>query len=244
MKNSAMKTMKRFQLPQIKSKKDWLIAFLLAFLLIYLIVLRYQGRINELLLWITPDRISFFDQPENQGVYAVTVLILLMLSIGVMIYKNMDRKQVGLAMVAGVAVIAVIVGSYYYQCHLMLRLPYESAPRDVSMVSFKNGEGKNYELDEEMKKQLAEKILALESVSREEEQRQRSIARAAGGSGNGEVWVTVRYSREGGPSYKNWVKVGDGVISIVKGHGVNQDPFYSDNGLLQLLENIQSESCN
>lgn len=235
---------KNFQLPVIKSRKDWLIAFLIAFLMIYLVVLRYQMDINESLMQITPGKISYFNQPENQGVYAVTVLCLTILSLGVMIYKRIGKKRIGLAMAAGLVLTTVIAGSYFYECDRTIKTPYRSDPSDVSVTYWENGEGKRYDLDEPTKIALADLIVALEPVpdqgsEQSESQNQNGTMEVADDQERSEFWVSVNYPRPNRADYHIWAMINDGVIHISKGHRADQDPIYMDNGVLYLLEKIK-----
>lgn len=225
---------------RIKTKRDWLIAFVFAFLLTYVIVLRFRGEINEFLLPLTPDRISFFNQPENQGVYAVTVLVMSVLTIGVMIYKKIRGKYIALALAAGIVIAGAAIGSYYYECHLMLKVPSEYQPEDVSVFCLGGPEASHgsYKLDEETKAQLVDKVLTLEPLSKEEEKRQRDRSNM---EDNGEeTSVSISYPKQHGQSYHIWVGVRDGVIRIHKGHSPNSDPIYKDNGLLGLIEQLKT----
>jgi hypothetical protein len=243
---------KNFQMPAIKSRKDWFIAFVLAFLMIYLMALRYQGKINASLMLVTPGKISYFNQPENHGVYAVTVLGLTILSLGVMIYKKIEKNRIGRAMAAGIALIAAITGSYFYDCDRTIKTPYGSDPSYVSVTYWENGEGETYELDEPTKKQLADLVVALEPLQdrvseqseqpeqseQSERQNQNETMNVARDQERSEFWVTVNYPRPNRAPYQIWAIINGGVIRITKGHSTAQDPIYIDNGLLALLEGL------
>lgn len=227
---------------QIKSKRDWFIAFVFAFLFIYLIALRYQAGINEFLLSFTPDKISFLNQPDH-GVYAVTVLVMTALSIGVMIYKKVKGKFIVLALAAGIVITCAIAGSYYYQCSLILKIPSEYKPQSVT-VSYYDSQDSSYtdfELDGKTKEQIVDKVLALKPLSGEEAQIIRDKG-DADGRGD-ELSISIWYPQKNGYSYHIWVGVGvtDSVIRIHTGHSPKSDPIYRDNGLLEILEQIKSE---
>ena len=244
---SSSRLKKNVQIPAITSRKDWLIAFLIAFLFIYLIVVRYQININETLMLVTPGKISYFNQPENHGVYAVTVVCLTILSLGVMIYKKIGKKRIGLAMAAGIVLTAAITGSYFYECDRTIRTPYGSDPSYVSVTYWSNGEGESYELDEPTKKQLADLIVALEplqdqiseQIEQSERQKQNRTMKDGSDQERSEFWVTVNYPRPDRAPYQIWAIINGGVIRITKGHSTEQDPIYIDNGLLELLEGLQ-----
>ena len=223
---------------KIKSKRDWFIAFIFSFLFIYLIVLRFQPIINECLLPLTPDKISFFNQPDDLGVYAVTVLVMSGLSIGVMIYKKVKGKYLALALAGGIVIAGAIMGSYSYQCHLILKIPAEYRPEAV-MVSYydkRNDTHIDYTLDEETKEQIVDRVLALERISKEE---QRDIS-DFDDSGS-EMSIMVWYPLNNGYSYELWVSIKDNVIRIHKGHSLETDPIYQDNGLLEILEKMRND---
>lgn len=228
---------------QIKTKRDWFIAFVFAFLFTYLVALRYQAGINEFLLPFTPDKISYFNQPDNHGVYAVTVLVMTGLSIGVMIYKKVKGKSIVFALAAGIVITCAIAGSYYYQCHLILKIPSEYKPAGVT-VSYYDDQDSSYtdlKLDGKTKEQIVDKVLALKPLSGEEAQ----IIRDKGDADDrgDELSISIWYPRKHGYSYHIWVGVGikDSVIRIHKGHSPKTDPIYQDNGLLETLEQIKSD---
>lgn len=222
----------------IKSRRDWFIAFVFAFLFIYLIVLRYQVVINDFLLPLTPDRISFFNQPENHGVYAITVLAMSALTMGVMIYKKVRGKYIALVLAGGIMLAGAVMGSYYYECRVMLKIPSEYQPEGVSVYYYGlDSSHEGYTLNEETEKQLVDKVVALEPLSEEEEKEQKERIDIDGSSG--ETSISIWYPRKHGHSYHLWVRVKDDVIRITKGHSPKDDPLYQDNGLLDILEKIQ-----
>lgn len=230
---------------QIKSRKDWIIAFVLAFLLIYLIVLRYRVTINDWLLPLQPDKVGYFNQPENHGVYAVTVLCVTALAIGVMIYKRIKGKYVALALAGGLLTVAVIAGTYAYHCHQLLKIPFESQPESMWVTGddWEKDAHLRYELDEATEKLIADKVRSLERLPKEEEQKQRDAVLAGMKKDNRgkELSISLWYGRKNRAPYHIWVNVENGMIYINKGHGIGDDPFFRDNGLLEILENLKTE---
>ena len=231
---------------RIKSKRDWFIAFIIAFLFIYLIALKFQVRISELLWPLTPDKLSILNQPDGQGVFAAAVLAMTALSIGVMIYKKVKGKYLVLALAGGIVIAGAAIGSYCYQCQTIIKIPSECKPEAVTVHHFDWDSGfVNYSLDEDATGQIADKVLALQPLSKEEMKAKREAEeqKKAKGSDDSEGWisVSVQYPKEDGYSYDIDINIQDSTISSAyRGSSLNSTVFYQDNGLLELIEGMKT----
>lgn len=156
---------------RIKSRVDWLIAFIFSFLILYVLVSRYKITINEYLLKITPDKISFVNQPEEQGVYVIILLGLLCLSLTTMKCKTVKTKYIATTFLVGGLLISVVIASYYYECRSILNMPTQCQPKRVNVTYFDKTRDSysQFELSEEEKKEITNKVLALEPVSKKEQ---------------------------------------------------------------------------
>lgn len=221
---------------RIKTRKDWFIAFVFTFLLVYLLVLRYQVVINDWLLRVTPGKISYFNQPEEQGVFAVTVLAVAVISIGVMIYKKVKGKYITLALAGGIIIAAAIMATYYYECRLLLKVPLESEPESVRVSEERNGSHISYTLNQEMEEQIVEKIMALEPLSDQDDIRRETI-----NGSTDRTSISIWYPRRNDYSYHIMISVKNKIIYFAKGHGLESVIFYQDNGLLDILEELRDE---
>ncbi|WP_027399144.1 DUF4064 domain-containing protein [Anaerovorax odorimutans] len=222
---------------QIKTRRDWIIAFIFSFLIVYLIVSKFQVDINEYLLMLTPDKISFFSQPESHGVYIVVVIIMLILSICTMIYKKVNKKYIAMVLIGGILIAGAVIASYYYECYAILKIPYQYEPEWVNISSYneKTSSHVNYTLDENTKEQIVDKILALEPLPKDEEK----TVSAEDKKEKDEVSINIWYPKSHGQIYNIWVHVNDDVIRITKGHSTNEDPMYKDNGLIEIIEKLK-----
>ena len=85
----------------------------------------------------------------------------------------------------------------------------------------------------EMKRQIAEKVLLMEPLSKEERNNMEIADKE-----NDKTVVFINYSSKKGYGYHMIVSVRDDIICIHRGQTKRSDVFYRDNGLLEMIESI------
>ncbi len=212
---------------QIKTKKDWCIAFLFAFLIICVLAEYKFSWTNDFLQKFFPDKMNYTCQPKG---YAVFLLIVAGMTIFTGIVLVLKKKSVKLlAGLIGVSILLCIgtVSVFQYHCRLIVRMPEKSEPQSADLHDWNTDFSP--ELSKEETKKLSELMYALKQLPKEAQEKLNQK------EWNGGIHIWLTYPEKYGQSYWMIAEVEDGAIRMSKNGGMPY-VFYEDNGVLDYLE--------
>lgn len=223
---------------KIKTKRDWVIAAGFLFLLSYLWASRYQGRINEQLMRFSPEKMSYFNQPERHGVYLLTILMAAVLfSILWAWQRKMAKKSIGKGIaVAWIAAIFMMGGiwlTYQAECRQIVNTPSAGLTPNVSVCGWGKSDLGAVELTEEEKERILKLCLGLKAPSKEEQENMRAQI-----DEDDQISIDIWYPEYKNHSYHLWFFLEEDVLYLNRGHSSSDGIFYDGTEMRELLEEI------
>lgn len=227
--------MKRWR---IKTRRDWVIAAGFLFLLSYLIAVKYRQHVNEWLMRFSPEKMSYFNQPENQGAYLLAVLLAaIFLSILWICQRRTDKKRFGKGLALIWAAAAVLSGiiwfSYQSECRQIVNTPYEGLKANVSISGWDGEPAESPELTAEEQEELLNLCLGLEVPSEEEQEALRART-----DEEGQISIEIWYPQYKNHSYHLWFFLEEDVISLNRGHNADESVYYDGTKVRALVDEI------
>ncbi len=222
---------------RIRRNSDWAVAAFLLILLSYPVVSRFRQPINEWLMNHSPEKLSTFNQPEHQGVYAVTLLLAAALFSLLWIWQRRSQgksvKKVLMLVWAGTGVLLMGVAvSYHLECRQIVRTPYDTdLVPDISVTAWEDEESYDMELTAEEKETLLSLCLNPQIFSAEE---QAKLSEEP--EDHWEYDIMIRYPKYKNHSYSLWFCLQDGVLGLRRGHSEREKIYYDGRAIKELLE--------
>lgn len=221
--------MKEFQ---IKTKKDWCIAFLFALLAVYGVSTFFSFDFQCLLLRYGNPMLTNMNQPKSYGNVIFTILVMTALVEAVWWRKKSARVKAAGA-VAGALLAAAALMGYFLHCNLIVS-SIEHGNGVVSSIS-PWGEEADVHFTDTQKREIVKLCEALRPVSAGEQKWLEQEYMDAGGDipDSAElIWIT--YPQRYGHMFDLMVCVDGSRIFVWKGYDNRQRPivtFFEDNGL-------------
>lgn len=232
---------------RIKTRRDWIIAFVFAALLVYGIAGRFSQRLDRGLMYLTDPRLSDLNQPSSYGNVALTVLVMGILA-GIVLLAKKSLKKAVLSVAAGCVAAAVSIGAYFLHCSLLIHVPDQLDPVSVWVYKDWGKEGEvnaGYDPKDEVQGQFLRLCTSLEELP-EDEQKQAKVLYEESEDTEGEIHIWIRYPEKYLHSYSLLLSIRDGQI-FARRDGGRDLRFFADNGLTQaaekLLEGTQDEKA-
>lgn len=227
---------------RIKTKRDWVIAFIFAALILYGVLGRFTWRLNRMLMYRTDPRLSDLNQPSGYGNVALTALIMGILTGIVLLMKKQPAKKALLALGLGCAVGAVSIGAYFFHCSLLVHVPLEENPGNISVhKGWGSGYGSvsvNYDPADEQLAEFVELCTSLRELPREEQKQARTFYEEnRSENGEQEISIWISYPRKYLHSYALLLYIDNGQI-FARRDGGKDKIFFADNGLVEVAENM------
>lgn len=222
----------------IKTKRDWAIAAGFLILLSYLITFRYRQPMNEWLMNFSPEKMSYFNQPENHGVYLLTVILAAVLGTVLWIWqRKMSEKSLkkGLLIIWGAAFLALaaIWAAYQAECRQIVDTPYAGLTPDVSISSWHTDLPDSLELTKEEQQELLELCLNLKPLPEEEQKAMMEALTQEEG-----VEIFIQYPEYKNHSYHLWFHLEGEILCLYRGHSKSEAVYYDGTGARALVEEI------
>lgn len=226
---------------RIKTKRDWVIAFMFTALLAYGIIGRFSQRIDRGLMYLTDPRLSDLNQPSSYGNVTLTALVMGTVSGIVLLVKRQPLKKAAFAVAAGCAAAAVSIGAYFFHCNLLVHVPEWQNPVSIWVSSGGGKEGEvsaGYDPEDEVQVRFLQLCTSLEELPKEEQRRAgRLYAETEDGDMAGEIHIWISYPRKYLHSYSLLISVRDGLIFTQRDGGRDRI-FFADNGLIEAAEEL------
>lgn len=227
---------------RIKTKRDWVIAFVFAALLVYGVLGRVTWRLNRILMYWTDPRLSDLNQPSGYANVAFTGLIMGILAGIVLLAKNKTLKKALLAWGLSCAVFAASIGAYFFHCSLLVHVPMEETPRNIWVHREWEGEYRSVSIgydpaDESLTAFLA-LCTSLEELPKKEQAQARTLYeenRSENGKEETGIWIS--YPRKYLHSYSLLLYIDGGQIFARRDGGADL-VFFADNGLEAAAEEL------
>lgn len=224
---------------RIKTKRDWAVAALFLLLLSYLLASRFQQRMNEWLMDFSPEKMSYFNQPEMHGVYLLAVLLAAVFGTVLWLWqRRMEKRKAGRGLII-LWVLAVILeagiwSAYQSECRQIVNTPYSTDLKpQVHIFSWDVELPEPLELTEEEQQKVLDLCLNLEALSKDEQERMREQMPE-------EELISLQISY---PTYKNhsyhlWFFLEDDMLCLNRGHNKYDAVFYDGTEAKELVEEI------
>lgn len=217
---------------RIKRKRDWVIAGVFLLLLSYLAASVYRQPVNGLLMGISPEKMSVFNQPEHQGVYGLTILLAAFLYSVLWVWqqsaagKRVWRVPVCLWIGTGAALLGLLL-SYQAECRRIVNTPRDTDRIPwVSVTFWSDGapaEREAYEAEpgREAQDELLRMCLELEAPPEPEQEVLRERM-----NDEWDMDIRISYPEYKGHAYTLWFSLKGDVIRLHKGHSAEEDVYY------------------
>lgn len=223
---------------RIKTRRDWAIAAGFLFLLSYLIVAGHQVSINEWLMNFSPEKMTYFNQPESHGVCLLAVCLAAVFWTVLWVWQKRTEKTYfwkGLLAMWGLAAVlaGVIWFAYQSECRQIVNTPSTGLKADVRIFSWDIDLPEPLELTEEEQQELLELCLNLTAPSKEEQE----ILRARTDEKE-EISIDIQYPEYKNHSYNLWFFLEEDVIRLNRGHNSSEAVYYDGTEVRALVEEI------
>lgn len=226
----------------IKTKRDWIIAFIFATLLVYAATGLFTQRLDRMLMYVTDPRLSDLNQPSSYGNVALTALIMGAAAGIVLHIKKRPVKMTILSVLAGCVIAAVSIGAYFFHCSLLVHVPQEETPGNIWVSRGWDNESasfcENYDPSDEELVEFVRLCTSLEELPREE-QRQADLAYEENRSEDGseEIRIWISYPEKYLHSYSLLLVIENGQVFSRRDGGADRT-FFADNGVVEAAENM------
>lgn len=222
----------------IKTKRDWAIAAGFLLLISYLIASRYQQRMNEWLMDFSPEKMSYFNQPENQGVYLLAVLLAAVLGSILWIWqRKMAGKPLWKGLVAITAAAVALLGAVWFayqaECRQIVDTPYTGLKPTVSIFSWDVELPENLELTEEEQQKILDLCLNVQALPEEEQEIMRERM-----TETNDISIDIWYLEYKNHSYNLWFFLEGDILCLNRGHSKAEAVFYDGTEARALVEEI------
>lgn len=227
---------------KIKTKKDWVIAFIFALLIVYGITTRFSFRLQSFLLEYGNPRLTNMNQPRSYGNLIITVLVMtLLIEILLAAYHKSVKMKVTI-LLAGIVCSVFLFAGYLINCNLIVSVMGKEEPVSVHA----NGWATNIALT--MSKEQQDKLVSycetLQPVSKEQEKKSESTFYADGNITGDSLLIWIVYPKKYGHNYDLMVCVYDNMIFVRKGYNYRDKEivtFYKDNGLVSFINQMKEK---
>ena len=224
----------------IKTKKDWVIAFIFALLIIYGISTRFSFRLQSLLLEYGNSKLTNMNQPRGYGNLIITALVMtILIEIMLMAYRKSTKIKI-ITLLSGMLCAALLFAGYLFNCNLIVSVIGNEEPVSVSA----NGWGTDIKLN--MNKEQQDKLVSycetLGPVSADQEKELENSFYADGNITGNSLLIWITYPEKYGHNFDLMVCVYDNMIFVRKGYNNRNKEivtFYKDNGLLSLINQMK-----
>lgn len=227
---------------QIKTKKDWVIAFIFALLIIYGVTTRFSYRLQSFLLEYGNPKLTNMNQPRGYGNLIITLLIMTLLIEILLIAYRKSIKIKAVTLLVGTLCAVLLFAGYLFNCNLIVSVIGTEEPISVHA----NGWGTDISLS--MNKDQQDKLIAycetLELVSTNQEKALENTFYADGNITGNSLLIWITYPKKYGHNYDLMVCEYDNMIFVRKGYNNKNKEivtFYKDNGLLSLINQMKEK---
>ncbi len=225
---------------QIKSKKDWCIAFILAFLIVYALTGSFSRTFQELLLPISNFRLTEMNQPASYGNFIVTVLIMTFLTTIVMTCLHKSKKLILMILLGGLLLSSAVLKIYQLHCDLIVSVINTEDPGTIAV--FKTGRSSDYELTADQELEIINYCLSLEPAEAPEAARMKERLNQAGVDKFADSWnIWIPYGRKYGHYFTYMIYGFEDIVYIHNGYGYGNKELITicaDNGLVGYLDGV------
>lgn len=227
---------------RIKSKRDWMIAFVFALLIVYALTGLFTSRLNRMLMYLTDPRLSDLNQPSSYGNVALTALIMGVITAAVLFAKRRPAGWSVLSLAAGAVIAAGSIGAYFFHCGLLVHVPQEEQPGYISVSKGWGNEygsvSVNYDPTDEALTAFVQLCTSLEELPKaEQEQASAFLAEQQEETGEDGIRIWISYPKKYLHSYSLLLWIRDGQIFTMRDGGRDRI-FFADNGLVQAAEEL------
>ncbi|MDD3174355.1 MAG: hypothetical protein PHF63_11990 [Herbinix sp.] len=224
----------------IKTKKDWCITLIITFIALYYVSMNYDDRIENIMMKFSPVKMNIMNYPTGWGNLVLVGLIMTILSTIIMMIQKMSRKRI--LLIASLGFIFSISMFFGFMIHTNLIVGTSKTFHPTSI--WINCYDKDINLEMEKDSTLAQKFLtsaiSLKALTKSEQKEVKSQAEHQG-ENTYNIWIS--FPKKYGQSYDFIFYVQGDKIYSHHGMGTAEDRvFYSDNGFLELLQNIIKEN--
>ncbi len=229
---------------RIKTRRDWLIAAGFLFLVSYLAAGRFQQRINDWLMNVSPEKMGYFNQPENHGVYMLAALLAGVMGTALWIWqRRMQQKRLAAGIEGIWAIVVLATGciwaAYQAECHGIVNTPWESGLTPHVDVQYwgTGGIGDQWELTEEEQEQILQICLTMEAPSKEEQAALREQI-----TEENQISISIWYPEYKNHSYHLWFFLEGDILYLNRGHTPDDAVYYDGTKLYELLNNLKIDN--
>jgi len=222
----------------IKTKRDWVIAAGFLFLLSYLFASRYQQRMNRWLMNFSPEKMSYFNQPENHGVYLLAVLLAAVFGTVLWFWqRRMAKKTIGKGLlviwVLAFAAIGGIWSFYQAECRQIINTPSAGLKPDVDIFSWDVELPENMELTEEEQQKFLDLLLNIRALPEDEQEIMREQMPE-----EKMISLQIRYPKYKNHSYQLWFFLEGDMLCLNRGNNKYEAVFYDGTEARALVKEI------
>ncbi len=226
----------------IKTKRDWIIAFLILFVALYYSTMYFEMDIEEFMIRFAPDKLNVMNYPAGWGNFLVVGFLMTILLIAMMVITKIRTKRIVILAVGGtVFTIAMFVG---FIIHTKL-IVGTSMTMEATSIRI-NCYDKNVNVEVDPESDLATQFMNAAVTMKAKSVNEQKILRADKESiGNGTYHVWISYPKKYGQSYDLILYIEDDEIYSYHGMGTPDTRiFYEDNGLCELMQRLVEESAS
>lgn len=218
---------------QIKTKKDWCIAFLFALLVVYGISTFFSFDFQCLLLRYGNPMLTNMNQPKSYGNVIFTILVMTVLTEVVWWKKKRSVRAKAAGAAAGAALAAAVLAGYFLSCSLIVS-SIEHGDGVVTSIS-PWGRESDVSFTEGQRQEIKKLCEGLQPVSAgEQKQLEQEYLEAGGDIPDSAELIWITYPQRYGHMFDLMVCVDGERIFVKKGYDNRQRPivtFFEDNGL-------------
>lgn len=226
----------------LDNKKDRIIALMITFFILYCMVSRYNVRVMELMLKVSPFQLTYNELPEGYGALIITILGLSMISTIIYLIKNKSIAKALKILIVGIGVSIVLFIGYQLHCQLILNIPSQVKANEINIWLGDRGETITLKEDSVYWEEVQELALNMNPLSNKEQHKLVEMNRELDLLETYKVFI--RYPKKYGTNFEVRLNMGEDVIYIQNGHGYKERTYCYDNGIRELLHKIIATELN
>lgn len=220
---------------QIKTKKDWCIAFVFAVLIVYVISKFFTFSIQDLLLCYGNPMMTNMNQPKSYGNVAFTIIVMTILVEIVLFRKHKKTVLKAVCLIVGIFLAVAVITGYFIHVNLIVSSIEEGNGVVTSISPWGgNADVMFMKAEEQEIMRLCEKLKPV-SAEKQKELEER-VLDEYGGMPEDTQLIWCRYPKKYGYQFDLMVCVAEQSIFVFKGYDNKQKAiitFFEDNGLLE-----------
>lgn len=228
--------MKKLAEWRIKTKKDWILAFLFTALMVYVVAVRFfHWKILNFMQKFMPDKMSTMNLPEGYGTVLFCALGMAVITMAVLALEHQKKKYIAAAGLAGFLIADCALGGFVLHCRLIVQRGYEEPAASAWIALRDENENVNLASGDETLARL--QMLAF-SLERQPAERQAELKKLVREGKQARSFVWFSFPEKYFHGYDPIFNIEEGLIYMDRG---NQNMvFYKDNGFIECVEELKN----